>query len=241
MNKKDIELEIKKNNINPGECCFLDISSLVIRGIIDECEKIDIAVKMKDFEKKTSENIKKVMMDEKKIQYEIIEGYLLEKIEPIKERFEKANMREICEKIDEYQKNMKHEICAGCYVIDDGKVLLIRHNKGHWDFPKGHMEPCETLEKTAKREVFEETGIKVEIISDKQYEISYKPAMNIQKRVVFFEARNIGGKLKNQEEEIQDLGWFEFDEAVSKITYDLSRNKFQEFLNERSNVIDSDK
>ena len=36
----------------------------------------------------------------------------------------------------------------------------------HWCFPKGHMEKDESMKQTALREVFEETGLMVTLISD---------------------------------------------------------------------------
>jgi diadenosine hexaphosphate hydrolase (ATP-forming) len=49
-----------------------------------------------------------------------------------------------------------------------GDVLLIRYPRsrgGTWTFPKGHVEPGETLEQTAVREVLEEGGVRVEILA----------------------------------------------------------------------------
>ena len=37
---------------------------------------------------------------------------------------------------------------------------------GHWCFPKGHREKDESMKQTALREVFEETGLMVTLISD---------------------------------------------------------------------------
>ena len=37
---------------------------------------------------------------------------------------------------------------------------------GHWCFLKGHMEKDESMKQTALREVFEETGLMVTLISD---------------------------------------------------------------------------
>lgn len=39
-------------------------------------------------------------------------------------------------------------------------VAFIRDSAGKWTFPKGHVERHETIEKTARREVREETGLK---------------------------------------------------------------------------------
>ena len=46
---------------------------------------------------------------------------------------------------------MKYEKSCGCIIIKEGKVLLVQHNVGHWDFPKGHMEENETEVQTAIR------------------------------------------------------------------------------------------
>ena len=39
------------------------------------------------------------------------------------------------------------------------RFLLLRNAKGHWDFPKGHIERGETRMGAARREVREESGI----------------------------------------------------------------------------------
>ena len=48
---------------------------------------------------------------------------------------------------------------GGLVTNSRGEFLLIRRS-GLWDLPKGHQEPGEDLEKTALREVEEETGLK---------------------------------------------------------------------------------
>lgn len=39
------------------------------------------------------------------------------------------------------------------------EVAMIKDSYGKWTFPKGHVEPNETIEETAKREISEEIGI----------------------------------------------------------------------------------
>jgi len=48
---------------------------------------------------------------------------------------------------------------GGLVRNQSGKMLFI-FRKGKWDLPKGKIDKCETLEKGAKREVKEETGVK---------------------------------------------------------------------------------
>jgi 8-oxo-dGTP diphosphatase len=52
---------------------------------------------------------------------------------------------------------------VGVLVVRDGKVLMGRrtsqHGHGTWSPPGGKMEPGETPEETARRELVEETGL----------------------------------------------------------------------------------
>ena len=48
---------------------------------------------------------------------------------------------------------------AGGIVINRNNEILLIYKKGKWDLPKGKQEPKEDLNKTALREVEEETGI----------------------------------------------------------------------------------
>ncbi|NLG83572.1 MAG: NUDIX domain-containing protein [Firmicutes bacterium] len=55
----------------------------------------------------------------------------------------------------------EEELCAGGFVVRDGKVLALRRWNGVWLAPKGHLEPGEAEEEAARREVMEETGLDV--------------------------------------------------------------------------------
>lgn len=119
---------------------------------------------------------------------------------------------------------MKQEKSCGCIVINDkNEVLLIHHNAGHWDFPKGHMEDSETEVQTSIREVKEETNIDVEVNEKYRYSTVYSPKENVIKEVVYFLARNINDNKEAQLEEVSEVKWFKIDDAIEKITYDNSR------------------
>lgn len=59
---------------------------------------------------------------------------------------------------------MRYEKSCGAviYVEAEGarKYVIIRSPEGYYGFPKGHMEPGETEEQTALREIFEEVGLR---------------------------------------------------------------------------------
>jgi 8-oxo-dGTP pyrophosphatase MutT (NUDIX family) len=48
---------------------------------------------------------------------------------------------------------------AGGLVINKNGEILFMFRRGKWDLPKGKLDPGESLESCAKREVIEETGV----------------------------------------------------------------------------------
>jgi len=62
--------------------------------------------------------------------------------------------------------NKRPKVGIGVCIVKNGKVLLGRrlnaHGDGTWSFPGGHLEFSESWENCAKREVMEETGMKID-------------------------------------------------------------------------------
>ncbi len=118
---------------------------------------------------------------------------------------------------------MKYEKSCGAIIIDNEKVLVIQQVAGHWGFPKGHVEEGETEVETAKREIKEETNLDVEINENYRYTEKYSPAEGIEKEVVYFVAKKIGGEIKVQEEEVKNVEWLTYQKAVERLTYKNSK------------------
>ena len=118
---------------------------------------------------------------------------------------------------------MKYEKSCGAIVVDDGKVLLVKHNAGHWDFPKGHVEEGETEIETAIREVKEETNIDIKIEKENRYISEYSPKEDVMKTVIYFLGEKIGGEDKPQIEEVSDVEWVDVNKAVERITHQKSK------------------
>ena len=60
-----------------------------------------------------------------------------------------------------------HEV-VGVAVVENGRVLAARRSRpaalaGRWEFPGGKVEPGETSERAAARELLEELGCDVEV------------------------------------------------------------------------------
>lgn len=96
----------------------------------------------------------------------------------------------------------------------ENKILLIKRNtipfKGYWGLPGGRMDQGETLEQTAVREVKEETGLDVEIVRKigEYIEKGIKDDVEYEYYPTCFLVKRVGGEIKRQESEIQDIRLF---------------------------------
>ena len=129
---------------------------------------------------------------------------------------------------------MKKEKSCGILVFDGNKVLMVKHRKGHWGFPKGHVEAGETEEETAIREVKEETNCDAEIIPGSRLKpIFYNPKKDIKdykKEVVYFIGKPITKNLVAQEEEVSDVLFVPIKEAAQAVTYDEEKEVLKEAI-----------
>lgn len=132
------------------------------------------------------------------------------------------------------QKYKKEKSCGTITfktIHDKRYYLLVCHNKGHWGFPKGHIENNETEEDTALRETKEETNVDSVIIPGFREVITYSPKENVMKDVVFFLANPKTNTLIKQEEEICDVRWVEENEVMNRITYQDEKEIFNKAVN----------
>lgn len=110
----------------------------------------------------------------------------------------------------------RKEISAGgvVYRQQDGvlQIQLIQDRYGKTSLAKGKMEPGETIEETALREIQEETGIVGRIIAPVDiiaYKYNHPEYGVVDKEVHYYLVEAEEGVLKPQVEEINDVEWFE--------------------------------
>ena len=61
-------------------------------------------------------------------------------------------------------KKINKTITAGGIIVNEYKeVVIVNQNHDSWSLPKGHVEDNETFLETAKREIYEETGLIIKI------------------------------------------------------------------------------
>lgn len=90
-----------------------------------------------------------------------------------------------------------------------------------WGLAKGAIEPGESEEQAAVREVLEETGLEVEVESDLG-DIRYFyvwEGVRVRKRVHFFLMRATGGDVANHDAEMEDVRWFPVRTAIKRAAY----------------------
>ena len=96
--------------------------------------------------------------------------------------------------------------------------VLVQEAPGKYSFPKGHMEGDETEEETARREIFEETGLKPVFIPgfcvQDAYALAEKPG--VSKRVTYFLAEYGDEAPIPREGEIEAIEVLPYEDAVKR-------------------------
>jgi bis(5'-nucleosidyl)-tetraphosphatase len=139
---------------------------------------------------------------------------------------------------------IKKEKSAGAIVFYKGEAgiefLLLHYGKGHWEFPKGHIEGKETERETLLRELEEETGIlDARLVPGFRHELQYFFMENkntIAKTAVFYlaesESRDIRLSFEHSEYE-----WLSFEKALKRLSFQNTREllrKANDFIAQKS-------
>lgn len=61
--------------------------------------------------------------------------------------------------LEDFMGFFQHRVAAGGMVLNDQEQYCCILHHGYWTLPKGHVDPGETIEAAAVREVEEETGL----------------------------------------------------------------------------------
>jgi 8-oxo-dGTP pyrophosphatase MutT (NUDIX family) len=125
---------------------------------------------------------------------------------------------------------MPREASAGGVVTRENagswEVAVIRpHGRNLWALPKGHVDPGETPEQTATREVREETGLTAALVAslgEIRYVYQFR-GQRIFKRVHFFlfryEAGELGVLPPGPRVEVDEVRWVPLAQLVPALGY----------------------
>jgi 8-oxo-dGTP diphosphatase len=116
---------------------------------------------------------------------------------------------------------------AGGVVRRDGRIAVVhRPRYDDWSLPKGKLDPGETWEEAALREVREETGLECEL-GEELSSTTYHDRKGRFKLVRYWLMDPVRGEFAPNDE-VDELRWLAPAEAVALLTYPRDQQLVQE-------------
>ena len=130
---------------------------------------------------------------------------------------------------------------ASAVVVDrEGRLLVAKRTDNTlWTIPGGTMKPGETIAETAVREVKEETGLDVEVVSlvgiysNPNHVVEYSDGEVRQQFSVCFVCRRVGGNLTTSDE-TSDVDYFTPEQVEGMDIHPSIRLRIQHYLEQRA-------
>ena len=129
----------------------------------------------------------------------------------------------------------KTQVSAGGIVVRQRPgssveiILIAAEPFGRWQLPKGLIEPGETPEQAATREVREETGVVGALVAPLEV-VNYWYVANrhgerarFHKFVHFFLFNYVSGDVTQHDHEVSEARWVTFAEATRMLTFTTER------------------
>jgi 8-oxo-dGTP diphosphatase len=112
---------------------------------------------------------------------------------------------------------------AGGVVVRDGRVAVVhRPRYDDWSLPKGKLDPGESWEDAAVREVEEETGVRASIVGELETS-RYVDDKGRDKTVRWYRMEALEEGPFTPDHEVDQLRWLAPQEARALLTYDHDR------------------
>jgi bis(5'-nucleosidyl)-tetraphosphatase len=116
---------------------------------------------------------------------------------------------------------------AGGIVVKNNmhEIVLVNNKRNTWTFPKGHIESHESALTAAKREIFEETGLKnLEFIGDLGTYIRLKSSRKKSIQVFLFKTSQ--NELNPNDPDIQTAIWINKEKVLNTFSYKEDKHFF---------------
>jgi 8-oxo-dGTP diphosphatase len=112
---------------------------------------------------------------------------------------------------------------GGGLVVRDGQVAVVhRPRYDDWTLPKGKLDPGESFEDAALREVEEETGLRCRLVRELpavEYEVRGKP------KIVRYWLMEVDSELPfAANDEVDEVRWLRPDEALALLSYERDKD-----------------
>ena len=105
-------------------------------------------------------------------------------------------------------------------TADDGVEVLVVHRPAYddWSLPKGKLEPGESEEAGARREVREETGVDATVVGSAG-SVRYRDRHGRVKRVQYFTMTALTESARPPDYEVDIVAWWPLATAATALTY----------------------
>ena len=136
---------------------------------------------------------------------------------------------------------IRSELSAGgvVYRRRAGRLEVLVGYQRDWNsgesgvrLPKGHLEPGETLEAAALREVAEETGRSARIerqLAENRYEFRiHATGERVDKRVVYFLMEDAGESNGPRDDEMERVEWLPVEAAIARLRFENEKDVVRE-------------
>lgn len=114
---------------------------------------------------------------------------------------------------------------AALVTNDEGKILMVNSPCRGWEYPGGLIESGETFEQALHREIWEESGVEVEITG------FVGICKNVERNIVNidFTCRYVSGELTTSDESTEVI-WATPEQAMELITFPLTKKRLANIL-----------
>jgi diadenosine hexaphosphate hydrolase (ATP-forming) len=133
---------------------------------------------------------------------------------------------------------MKKTFSAGGVVLNaQGQVLIVNQRGNSWSLPKGHLEPGEDALSAAKREIYEESGVRSlalvkELGTYQRHKIGpdLKDDLSEEKTITMFLFTTTETDLQPIDPKNPEARWIEKERVSALLTHPKDRAFFQSIL-----------
>jgi ADP-ribose pyrophosphatase YjhB (NUDIX family) len=133
---------------------------------------------------------------------------------------------------------MAHNLASGIIVVNErnGEIVLVRDKYG-WPLPKGSTENGESFLETAKRELLEETGLRVKNIEEVAFVTEYRTKVHGQYLQVYYVVNILSDIMtlvnRDPDDDVIEVRFVRFNEVREYIKFRPWILPLENWLNEK--------